>query len=780
MSPPKKQKHSATKRQHQKTPPNQKTSFDIEQALAKAIKNHQAGNLQQAEKLYREILSLKPNHAETLHGLAIIACQCRQYTAAVSLFQKAIHEEPTKAVYYYNLGNAFKDLGRFNEALPCYGQALRLKPDYIEALNNLGIIFHSQGKFDEAIAAYHEALQLKPDHADALYNLANTLYSQGRTQESLLSAQKALAAKEDSPEVYTLLGYIFHKQKKWEAAVKCFQHALHLSPTTAIHYSNLALAFQEQGKLDEAVACYQKAIELDPDSAIVYNNLGNLLNKQDRLLDAESCLRQALKLMPDCAEMHGNLGGILRSQGRFTEAEASLRMALDIMPDYASAYNNLANTLMAQGYLAEAEANFRRALELKPDFIEAHSSLLFALNYHPDKSGEAIFETYQEYDKLFGFPHRNKWQRHTNSRVVNRRLKVGYVSPDFRHHSARHVLEPLLAHRDKKVLEVYAYAELSREDTKTALYKGYVDHWIPTAGLTDDALAEHIRADAIDILVDLAGQTTNNRLGVFARKPAPISVSWIGCGYTTGLTAIDYYLTDRAMAPAGSEKFFSETPWRLTTPGFTYRPAEGMGSVNPLPAIARGHVTFGTLTRAIRINHRTIRVWSEILKQVANSRLVIDSSNFKDTALQTALAKKFAAHGISRERLEIGFHSPPWDVLRGMDIMLDCFPHNSGTTLVESLYMGVPFVTLAGRPSVGRLGSAVLEGVDHPEWIARTEDEYVKIAVALASDLPQLAALRIVLRKELETGPLMDEPSFARKLESAYREMFAKWCEKNQ
>jgi predicted O-linked N-acetylglucosamine transferase (SPINDLY family) len=304
-----------------------------------------------------------------------------------------------------------------------------------------------------------------------------------------------------------------------------------------------------------------------------------------------------------------------------------------------------------------------------------------------------------------------------------------------------------------------------------------VDHWVPTRGLTDDALAARIRADGIDILVDLAGHTAKNRLPVFARKPAPVSMSWLGYGCTTGLTAIDYFLTDDAGAPPGSDSLFAEIPWRLVTPGWVYRPAEGMGDISPLPAPAKGYVTFGTLSRSVRINHRTIRVWSALLKRVGGSRLVIDSRNFKEAAMQDALAEKFAAHGIGRGQLEIGWHSPPWEVLRNTDIGLDCFPHNSGVTLFETLYMGVPFVTLQGRPSVGRLGSSILEGVGHPEWIARTEDDYVEIAVALATDRAKLAALRAGLRGEMATGLLMDEPGFARKVETAYREMWKRWCQ---
>ena len=361
-------------------------------------------------------------------------------------------------------------------------------------------------------------------------------------------------------------------------------------------------------------------------------------------------------------------------------------------------------------------------------------------------------------------------------RDPDKRLKVGYVSPDFRQHSVRNFLEPLLAHHDKRLVEVYAYAELTVEDGVTARYRGYADHWIPTVGLSDDALAERIRSDGIDILLDLAGHTAKNRLKVFARKPAPVSLSWMGFGYTTGLSAIDYLLTDAASAPDGSEDLFSEQPWRLATPGYAYRPAESMGAPSGLPALDTGHVTFGTLTRSVRINHRSVRVWSEILHRVPGARLVADSGNYRDAQMRSALQDKFATHGIGHERLEIGFHSPPWDVLRSMDIGLDCFPHNSGTTLFESLYMGVPFITLAGRPSVGRLGSSILHGVGHPEWIATSEEEYIEKAVALASDLPRLARLRAGLRAEMEASPLRDEAGFARKVEAAYREMFAIWA----
>ena len=324
-------------------------------------------------------------------------------------------------------------------------------------------------------------------------------------------------------------------------------------------------------------------------------------------------------------------------------------------------------------------------------------------------------------------------------------------------------------------MELFAYADVLVEDGVTARMKSHVDHWVPTVGMGDAQMADRIRADGIDVLVDLAGHTGGNRLLVFARKPAPVSVSTLGFGYTTGLSAIDWYLTDPLMVPEGSEHLFSEKPWRLSQCP-VYRSAEGMGAVSPLPAMKHGHVTFGTLTRSVRINHRVIRVWSEILLRVRGSTLRMDSGSFRDTGLCQTLFDRFALHGIGGERLEMGFHSPPWDVLREMDISLDCFPHNSGVTLFESLYMGVPFITLAGRPSVGKLGVSILVNAGHPEWIAASEEAYVDKAVALAADLPKLAEARARLRPEMEGSPLMDEAGYVRKVEAAYQEMWRRWC----
>jgi predicted O-linked N-acetylglucosamine transferase (SPINDLY family) len=311
-----------------------------------------------------------------------------------------------------------------------------------------------------------------------------------------------------------------------------------------------------------------------------------------------------------------------------------------------------------------------------------------------------------------------------------------------------------------------------REDNVSARFKGWTDHWLHTVGMSDEALAGRIRDDGIDILVDLAGHTDGNRLLVFARRPAPVQVSWLGYGYTTGMEAIDYFLADARFAPPGSESLFSERLARLPTFA-AYRPAEDMGEPAPRRDPAQP-ITFGSLTRSVRVNHRVTRAWAEILKATPGSRLVLNSLNFRLPALQRQLADRFNSLGVEDERLVMGYDSP-WDVLRSFDVSLDCFPHNSGTTLFETLYLGVPFVTLAGRPSVGRLGAAILTAVGHPEWIASSEAEYVEKTAALAADTRRLAEIKAALRDEIRASPLMDEVGFARALEASYRAMWRRW-----
>lgn len=633
---------------------------------------------------------------------------------------------------------------------------------------------HQAGRLTEAEGLYRQVLEADPGHADSLHLLGLIALGAGREDVAVDLISQAIAIDARFHFYHLNLGAALGAQGKLDEAVACYRRALVLKPDYADAHCNLGNALRSQGKLDEAVACCRRALALKPDFAEAHSNLGNALKDQGKLDEAATCYRRALALKPDYADAHSNLGNALQEQGKPDEAVPCYRQALALRPNLAEAYSNLGSALQELGKLDEATACYRQALVLKPDYADAHSNLLFCLNYAPDLSAEAIFAEYCRWDERHARPHRPLIARHGANRDPDRRLRIGYVSPDLRRHSVRHFIEPLLARHDKTKVEVFAYAQVAGEDEVSARLKGYTDHWRRTVGLSDAEMAERIGADGIDILVDLAGHTRGRRLPVFGRKPAPVQVSWLGYGYTTGLEAIDYFLADHTFAPAGCEPLFAEKLVRL--PVFAaYRPAEGMGDPGPTRE-ASAAITFGSLTRSVRINHRVVRAWAAILRGAPGSRLTINSLNYRSPAVRNDLMSQFAALGVSPERLSLGFDSPPWDVLRGFDISLDCFPHNSGTTLFESLYLGSPFITLAGRPTVGRLGSAILTAVGHPDWIATTEEEYVAKAVALAGDPGRLAETRSALRAEMEASPLMDEGAFARAVETAYRTMWRRWC----
>ena len=738
------------------------------------------------QKRYAEALPLAqqmtlrfPEYVPGWKYLGLIFKQLGRNAEALSAIQQSALLSDDDAEIYNLLGTLYQDSGRLAEAEQSYRHAIQCKPEDAAAHSNLGGVLHDQGLMTEAVACYQRVLQIDPNSIIALYNLGISYNAMGRPDEAMASYRQALRINPKYAFAHNNLGNTLKDLGRLEEAMASYRQALQIMPAYADAHYNLGNTLRNLGRLTEAEPCFRHALQINPSHAAAHFNLGNTLQDSGRLDEACTSYRQVLQLNPQHALAHYNLGVTLHELGRCAEAEISLRLALQLSPDNIDAHCNLANVCKDMGRLDEAAASFRHVLQLKPEYVSAHNNLLFVLNYHPDLSAEQIYREYQHYDACRGMPLRSTWQAHRNDKDPHRRLRIGYVSPDFRNHACRSFLEPLLAHHDKTQVEVYAYAELLAEDAITTRLRRYIDHWIPTSGLSDELLAGRIRSDGIDILIELAGHTAGNRLQVFARKPAPVSLSWLGYGYTTGLSAIDYYLTDEVCVPPGSEYLFSEMPWRIETPASTYRPSDGMGMVGALPALQRGYITFGTLTRSIRINHRTIQAWTEIMQAVPNSRLIIDSNNFKDVSMQAYMATLLMKSGIERERLQIGFHTPPWDVLRSIDIGLDCFPHNSGTTLFESLYMGVPYITLAERPSVGRLGSSILQGIGHSEWIATSAADYVAKAIRLASDTQQLSLIRAALRGQIECSPLRDEVGFARKVEQAYRKMWQIWCDKD-
>jgi predicted O-linked N-acetylglucosamine transferase (SPINDLY family) len=748
-------------------------------SLQIALAHHRGGRLEQARAMYQAVLALQPDHPNANHNLGTLAVQTGQAALALPYFRQALASNRGNWQYWISWVDALIHAGQVPAAAKLLEQARRagLAQASVDELvgRMVELPWLSDQTEGQVLPGRDAAGDASAPSAPEIIHIT-TLLNQNQFAAVEAYARGLVANYPANGLGWKMLGIALNHMGNTDAACECQRKVVEICPDDADSWDILGLPSIKKGELVEAEICFRRALRVNPLLTSALSNLGLVLQRQTRLAEAERCFQRCVEIDPAFHVAYLNLSVVLGELGQTSRAEVMIRRALTIKPDFAQAHGILGSLLKDQGRLVEAEAATRRAIQLNPSDIPAYANLLFLLNYDPDKSAEEIFEAYQEFDAQHGLPYKPLWQAHQNSYDGQRRLRVGYVCATFGRHSTRHFLEPLLAQHDHRRLEVFAYSELPTvEDEVTARYRSYMDHWVHTVGMDDDTLAQRIRDDGIDVLVDVSGQTRDNRLGAFARKPAPVSLHWLDFGYTTGLSAIDYYLTDELTVPLGSEHLFAETPWRLPVPALVYRPPTDTGPVSTLPCQQRGYVTFGTLTRSIRINHRTLHAWAEVLRRVPGSRLVINSSNFKDQAAQAGLTDRLVALGLDPDRLDIGFHSPPWDVLRGIDIGLDCFPHNSGTTLLESLYMGVPYVTLVGRPSVGRLGAAVLQGAGHPELIAVTEAEYVDKLVALAQDPARLGRLRARLRCDLEASPLMDEAGFARQVEATYHTMFARW-----
>ena len=740
--------------------------------LQEAIAHHQAGRLQQAEILYRKL----PNNAAAVNLLGVIAYQSGRHDEAVLLIKKAIRANPGDATYHYNLGLSYRALQQTGEAIASYQQALKLQPRYADALNNLGVLLREQGRLDEAVACYRKVAALNPGHLDALSNLAAALREQGHADEALTWCRQALTLAPDHVLALGNLGALLNDRAQHAEAIACSQRALAIDAHCFDAHNNLGAALEALGRLEEAAPCYHQALALRPQSAKLHFNLGRLLQKQGRPDDAIAAFKQSLRYDPAFSEAYNSAGAALLGQGWLGEALAFLEAALESGGPRAGTLANLGATLLNQGKLDQAIGVLREALLLDPDQPVAQANLLFSHNYHPTMSAPAIFDVYRAGDSEHAQPLASLLPACSNLPAPGRRLKIGYVSADFRNHTVMLFAGPLITQHDRAAFDVFCYHNSRNFDAHSARLQAAVDHWVPCHAMSDQELAERIRADGIDVLVDLSGHTADNRLLVFARKSAPVQVSWLGFGYTTGLAAMDYFIGDAVFTPPGSEALFSETIYRLPQAPWAYQPQPEAPLPGPLPARARGYVTFACVSTTTRIQQPLIAAWAAILRRLPSARLRLDTRNLRDPGMQQDYLQRFGALGVPASQLEIGFSSPVWRVYQNVDIVLDCFPHNSGTTTCEALWMGLPVVTLSDRPSVGRFGAAILAAIGQTGWIAHTHDDYVECAVALAQDIDALEAIRAALRPAVAASSLLDHPAFARCMEAAYRDMWERWC----
>jgi protein O-GlcNAc transferase len=760
------------------------SAITIEQAMALALQHHQAGRLAEAEVVCRRILDQQPSQARALNLLGIIASQRGQNQLAVQWIGRAIAIDPATARYHNNLGLILIAQGQSDDAIKAYREAIRLTPDYTEAHNNLGSALKQSGQLAAAIAAFQEVLRLKPDYAEAHNNLGNALQDQNQLPAAIAEYRLAIGLKPDLAEAYNNLGNVLKEQGQLDSALGAYREALRLKPDYAQAHSNLGVVLLARGQFDQAAAACREAIRLKPDFAQAHNNLGNAFKEQDQLEEAISQYRLAIGLKPDLAEAYNNLGNALKEQNKLDEAISQYRLAIGLKPDLAEAYNNL-GALNDRGQIPEAIAAYRTAMQLKSNFPKAHSNLIFSMHLDSQSDAQAIHHELLRWNLQHAEPLKKFIQPHAHSDShrdnLDRKLRVGYVSGDFREHVVGWNLLPLFKEHHRELFEIYCYTNSFRDDAVTGQLRSCTAVWRNITSVNDRHAAQMIRDDKIDILVDLALHTADNRLTLFAHKPAPVQVTWLGYPGSTGLDAIDYRFSDPYLDPPDADlTVYSEQTLRLPNTYWCYRPGGPAPEPAPPPVLHAGYVTFGCLNNFSKVSPKVMDLWAQILHRVPRSRLIVHS---KPGVHLDRVRERFVYAGITADRLEfVGLQ--PWgqyiQTYGRIDIALDPFPYNGGITTCDSLHMGVPVVSLSGQTAVGRGGRSILSNIGLPELIAYTPQEYVDLAVKLSGDLPQLAKLRKTLRQRMQASPLMDAKCFAQNVESTYRDVWRRWCEKQK
>jgi predicted O-linked N-acetylglucosamine transferase (SPINDLY family) len=630
----------------------------------------------------------------------------------------------------------------------------------------------AEGRHSELEAAARALIARDPRSAGGWKALGVALGAQGRHPEALEAKQQAVALAPQDPEARLNLGNALLAAGDFDEAVRRFHEAARLQPASPRAWQTLARVLLGRHRHAQAEEPLRRIVALQPESADAHNALGNVLRELHRMPEAAACYRRALQLQPGLAVAENNLANTLADLGQVAAAEAAYRRALQLDPKLGEVSSNLGNLLKDQGRLAEAQDCYRRALALAPEFAGAWSNLLLALNHDAKLPIEEALAEARRFGAAMqqraGKPLVGAARRHDGP------LRVGFASGDLRAHPVGYFLQAWLPHVDRSRIALLAYPTVTREDPVTARLRPHFTQWRSIAGLSPEAAARAIHADGIDVLVDLAGHTAHNALPVFAWKPAPVQVSWLGYFATTGLPAMDWLLADEASVPDAHRGHFTERIWKLRDTRLCFAPPADAPAVAPLPLLRNGHVTFGCYQNLGKVNDPVLRLWAKVLARVPHAQLRLQNKVLGDPASRDAFVQRLRGHGIAPERVRMQGNMPRAAYLAAhgeVDFFLDTFPFPGGTTTCEALWMGVPTLTLEGDRLLARQGSALLQAAGLPDWVARSEDEYVEKAERFAGNTSALQALRAGLREQVRRSPLFDGARFAQRLTEALQGM---------
>jgi predicted O-linked N-acetylglucosamine transferase (SPINDLY family) len=724
-------------------------AMTVDQAFALALAHHQAGRLADAESLYRQILAVLPSHADATHLLGVIAIQVNQPRAAVELIEKAIALTQSAPAgvpsrYWSNLGEAWRYLG----------------------------------DTDKAMSAYGRALALDPVNRDAAVNSVNCLLQANRPDDARALCETHLRVLPDLAALHRMQGDAFVKLRRFQDALHAYRNAARLDPRLVEAVFNTGVALVALARPQEAVEAFRKAIELQPGDPDAWMGLAEAYSRAGHSREALAAYAEAARRAPNNADAHAGQAMEYRALDQLDASIAAFRTALALKPDDPTLLGNFALALRDAGELREAAALLRRAVDARPDGAALHSAYLMTLYLLPWVSDADIDAELA----LWNQRHASQVPRMTHHRapIDNRRLRIGYVSADLRSHPVGRFMLPVLEHHDRSRVEVFCYSVSRRTDQMVSALQARTEHWRAVAALSPEELAQQVQRDGIDILIDLSMHTIDNALLTFARKPAPVQMTYLAYCAGTGLHAIDWRLTDAVIDPVapGEESRPFERPLRLET-YWCYTPhpnlPEAESRISPLPAASRGHVTLGSFNFFSKVNDELLDAWAALLRELPAARLML---HVPAGSLQDRVRRFFVDRGIDPRRLDLVgrvAEQPYFARYHQIDIALDTYPFAGGTTTCDALWMGVPVVTRAGERTTSRGGASILTALGMTDLVARDWDGYRALVVQLAGDLPRLAELRRTLRGRMQASVLMDPPRFVRTLEDAFRRAWAHW-----
>jgi protein O-GlcNAc transferase len=663
--------------------------------------------------------------------------------------------------------------GDLHTAEQLYRQILEREPAHDKATFLLGMIEYQRHAHTSARELFERALGLNAKAPLYWLYLGRTLQALAQNAAALVHFKHARQLDPNLLEAWLCEGRLFRSLGALAQAESTYAAAVELHPQAALPHEHLGELELSRGRLELAAAHFARASELDRQLVAPLINLGVVHQRSGRLEQAAVCYERACQLEPTSVVAHSNLGWIQQKRGLLTAAERELRQALTLDADYAPALIDLASVLHELGEVDEALSYYRRALARAPNPAN-HSSMIALMLYDPHTAPSAVLEEVRRWADLYApAPARQAYD--LTALAAAPRLRIGYVSPDFREHAVAHFSEPLIAAHDATRFEVVCYSNVKTPDEVTARIARHA-RIRAIRDRNDVEVAEQIRADGIHILVDLAGHTADNRLALFSRSPAPIQATYLGYPGTTGLPAIGYRFTDALADPEpNADAEYSERLVRLPGAFFCFRPPESAPDVSDLPRLERGYITFGSLNNYTKLSPAVFDTWARLLTRIGDARLVLQSRPFSDPSIRERVWSRFDELGVARERIDLHGAMPMQAHLalyREIDVALDTYPWNGHTTTCLALHMGVPVVVLAGDRFGGRMGLSVLHGAGLSDWIAADPERYVALAVERTHDVPGLRQLRQRLRAQLASSPLCDAASFARGIEAAYEALW--------